>query len=132
MDDLDEFFYHYHYEPQKHQRMSIYHRSAQFASFKALTGYEDEIKEKERTTINKRLLFDEEKQELDYKLNDLLNKKVSIEYFIKDYIKCGGNYSIKEGYIKKIDYIKKIIIFDDNTFIKSNNIIEIKELKKSD
>ena len=129
MDDLDEFIYHYHYEPQKHPRMSIFNRSAQFASFKALTGYEDEIKEKDRITINKKLLFDEEKQELDYKLNSLLNKRVSIEYFIKDYIKSGGNYSIKEGYIKKIDYIKKIIIFEDKTFIKANNIIDIKEIK---
>ena len=130
MDDLGEFIYHYHYEPQKHQRMSIFNRSAQFASFKALTGYEDEIKEKEREMNEVRIqkVLIELKEELDYKLNSLLDKKVSIEYFIKDYIKTGGNYSTKEGYIKKIDYNKKIIIFKDNTFIKANNIIDIKEI----
>ena len=42
-----------HFEPKYHQRMSIYNRSAQFAPFAALTGYEDAVKEKGRLTDNK-------------------------------------------------------------------------------
>ena len=32
-----------HFEPKYHQRMTIYNRSAQFAPFAALTGYEEAI-----------------------------------------------------------------------------------------
>lgn len=34
-----------HHQSQKHTHMSMYDRAAQFAAFKALTGYEDEIEE---------------------------------------------------------------------------------------
>ena len=34
-----------HYEPKYHTRMSIEARSAQFAPFSALTGYEEKVKE---------------------------------------------------------------------------------------
>lgn len=37
-----------HHVSKKHPQMSLYARSAQFAAFSALTGYEDVIKEKER------------------------------------------------------------------------------------
>ena len=37
-----------HHVSKKHPQMSLYARSAQFASFAALTGYEDAIKEKEK------------------------------------------------------------------------------------
>lgn len=33
-----------HYKSKKHPQMSLYARSAQFAPFAALTGYEEEIK----------------------------------------------------------------------------------------
>ena len=36
-----------HHVSKKHPQMSLYARSAQFAAFSALTGYEDVIKEKE-------------------------------------------------------------------------------------
>ena len=38
-----------HHEPNKdkHPRMSLYNRAAQFAPFAALTGYEESIKNKE-------------------------------------------------------------------------------------
>ena len=37
-----------HYEPKNHPRMSMNARAAQFASFAALTGYEDSVKETAR------------------------------------------------------------------------------------
>ena len=42
-----------HYEPKYHPRMSKYKRSAQFAPFAALTGYEDEIEEAGKEFIKK-------------------------------------------------------------------------------
>lgn len=42
-----------HHVSKKHPQMSLYARSAQFASFAALTGYEDAIKEKEKRKNNK-------------------------------------------------------------------------------
>lgn len=41
-----------HHVSKKHPQMSLYARSAQFAAFSALTGYEDVIKEKEREVNN--------------------------------------------------------------------------------
>lgn len=37
-----------HHVSKKHPQMSLYARSAQFAPFAALTGYEDVIKETEK------------------------------------------------------------------------------------
>ena len=42
-----------HYEPKKHKRMSREARSAQFAPFAALTGYNDAIKETARLTTQR-------------------------------------------------------------------------------
>lgn len=42
-----------HHTSKKHPRMSLYARSAQFAPFAALTGYEDAVKETEKE-INKK------------------------------------------------------------------------------
>ncbi|MBQ9560943.1 MAG: hypothetical protein IJV10_01495 [Prevotella sp.] len=39
-----------HYEPQKHKRMTMESRAAQFAPFAALTGYHAAIRETARQT----------------------------------------------------------------------------------
>lgn len=39
-----------HHVSKKHPQMSLYARSAQFAPFSALTGYEDVVKETARLT----------------------------------------------------------------------------------
>ena len=45
-----------HYELKYHPRMSMEKRAAQFASFDALLGFKEEIKEKgRRTTLKKQL-----------------------------------------------------------------------------
>ena len=47
-----------HHISKKHPQMSIWSRSAQFAPFAALTGYDDAVKETARLT-DKRLEIDE-------------------------------------------------------------------------
>ena len=53
MDKYDDIINLPHYEPKYHPRMSKYKRSAQFAPFAALTGYEDEIEEAGKEFIKK-------------------------------------------------------------------------------
>lgn len=121
-----------HYEPKKHPRMSIEARSAQFAPFSALTGYDDVVKETGRLTQRKLELSEEQKINISLKLQEALDnkKEVLIKYFIKDIKKQGGKYSEKTGVIKKYDQIKQMIIFYDKTQIEINNVVEISDLEE--
>lgn len=121
-----------HYEPKKHPRMSIESRSAQFAPFSALTGYDDVVKETGRLTQRKLELSEEQKINISLKLQEALDnkKEVLIKYFIKDIKKQGGKYSEKTGIIKKYDQIKQMIIFYDKTQIEINNVVEISNLEQ--
>lgn len=121
-----------HYEPKKHPRMSIESRSAQFAPFSALTGYDDVVKETGRLTQRKLELSEEQKINISLKLQEALDnkKEVLIKYFIKDIKKQGGKYSEKKGVIKKYDQIKQMIIFYDKTQIEINNVVEITNIEE--
>ena len=121
-----------HYEPKKHLRMSIESRSAQFAPFSALTGYDDVVKETGRLTQRKLELSEEQKINISLNLQEALDnkKEVLIKYFIKDIKKQGGKYSEKTGVIKKYDQIKQMIIFYDKTQIEINNVVEISDLEE--
>lgn len=118
------------HEPNyKHPRMSIYKRSSQFAPFAALSGYSDQIDETKRITYKEIELSEEKKEEINEALLLLINNpnlEVDLTYFSKDKYKSGGKYITIKDKIKKIDYIKKIIIMSDNTKININNIIELK------
>lgn len=114
----------------KHPRMSIEARSAQFAPFAALTGYNDAVKETERLTDKRIEIDDNLKQILNNKLNYILeniDKKplITIKYFIPDNKKDGGKYIEKPGIIKKIDIINQYIYLYDKTKIPIKEIINI-------
>lgn len=120
-----------HHVSLNHKPMDKINRAAQFAPFAALVGYEDAINEKGRTVDKKIILTNEEKEKISnilsyINLNIKDEIKVSITYFIKDKVKDGGSYSIKEGIIRRIDEVNKEIIFKDKTKIKINDIYEIK------
>ena len=121
-----------HYEPKKHKRMSIEARSAQFAPFSALTGYDDVVKETGRLTQKEMYLSEEQKINISNNLQQALENKneVTITYFIKDEKKTGGKYLNKTGIIKKYDQIKQMIIFYDKTQIEINNVVEINDLEQ--
>ena len=118
-----------HYEPKKHKRMSIEARSAQFAPFSALTGYDDVVQETGRLTQKEILLSEEQKINISNKLQQALenNNEVTITYFVKDEKKSGGKYLNKTGIIKKYDQIKHLIILQDKSQIQINNVIDIQE-----
>lgn len=119
-----------HYEPKNHKRMSIEARSAQFAPFQALTGYDSEVKEASRLT-DKKIEIDEGLKLL---LNDRLqilndnikqNNEVIITYFVKDTKKDGGKYISVTGNIKKIDMVNELVILKDKSVIPISDIINI-------
>ena len=111
-------------------KMTLEQRSAQFAPFAALTGYEGQVKETARLTSEKIEIDDEIKTILDNKLQiiqDNLDKEsiISIKYFIPDLKKEGGYYKRITGKVTKIDKYKKLIIVDKKIIISVLDIIEI-------
>lgn len=119
-----------HHVSKNHPPMSLYVRSAQFAPFAALTGYEDAVKETARETIEQFDIDDEIKGILDSKIQILTEQiknkpEVSITYFIHDLKKDGGAYITIEGIIKKIDTYSQNIVLADKTEIPINDIIDI-------
>ena len=119
-----------HHVSKTRNRMSLEQRSAQFAPFDALTGYEDEIIETGRIVYEKKELDEEAKQTLDRKLQTITENiskqnKITITYFVPDNKKDGGEYIKYTGNIKKIDKYKNLIVLTNGKEIKINNIFEI-------
>ena len=89
----------------KHPKMSLYQRSAQFAPFAALTGYEGQVKETARQTYKKIELDEEIKLKLDLKIQiiqEMLhnNPEIEITYYVPDKIKDGGKYETIKNKVK--------------------------------
>lgn len=114
----------------KHPRMSLHQRSAQFAPFAALTGYEGQVKETARLT-DKRIEIDEElKQILDIKIQVIKEKldtkpELEITYFIPDDKKEGGKYETIIDNISKIDNYNERIIMQNGLKIDIKEIVDI-------
>lgn len=131
MDKYDDIINLPHYEPKYHSRMSKYKRSAQFAPFAALVGYDEQVKECSRLTDERLEIDDELKEKINYKLNKINeliknNPVVEITYFIPDVKKDGGKYITEKGNVKRIDYINRFIKFTDNKKIILDDVIDIK------
>lgn len=100
-----------------HAPMSILNRAAQFAPFSALPSHNDAIIETERLTETYNPLDDEEKERINYILQNILYNintinNVSVKYFIEDEKKSGGSFVKKTGIVEKIDTYNRIIILD--------------------
>lgn len=114
----------------KRPRMTLEQRSAQFAPFAALTGYEGQVKETARLT-NKKIEINEELKEILNKKIQLIQKKIKeqpqieITYFIPDSKKDGGRYETICNTIPKIDMYTNEIIMLDGTRIDIDDIIDI-------
>lgn len=114
----------------KRPQMTLEQRSAQFAPFAALTGYEGQVKETARLT-NKKIEINEELKEILNKKIQLIQKKIKeqpqieITYFIPDSKKDGGKYEIICNTIQKIDMYTNEFVMLDGTRININDIIDI-------
>lgn len=119
-----------HHISKKYPRMSLEARSAQFAPYAALTGYDEVLAETARIT-NARIEIDENlKTIIDSKLQiireNIKNKPlISVVYFVPDLKKNGGKYVTVNGNVKKIDEYRNVLVLDDSTEIEVKEIIDI-------
>lgn len=117
---------------KRHKQMPIQNRAAQFASFAALTGYEDSVKEAGRLTSCR--------AELDPDRQDMLNKSIihlsrcdhrpylQITYFCPDKNKSGGEYITVGGNFRRIEEETMELILTDGRRISVLDIYEITEV----
>ena len=104
-----------HHVSTTHHRMSMLERAAQFQPFRALTGYEDAVRETARLTDDRVELTEDEKALLDGKLQRLADNLashplVTVTYFQPDKKKSGGEYVTTTGQLKKIDDYEGVLI----------------------
>ncbi|MBP5248557.1 MAG: hypothetical protein J6Z46_00960 [Lachnospiraceae bacterium] len=105
-----------HHTSENRQHITMEMRAAQFSPFAALTGLDDELAETARLTSAFHELSEDEKQELDRKLQELRDSltklpECSFLYFVPDERKSGGSYERKRGRVKSIDdYSKEIVL----------------------
>lgn len=122
-----------HHTSERHPRMSLTDRAAQFSPFAALTGYDAAVKEAAR--------FTERRIELDEDIMDKLNEKLqflqenldsepelAITYFQPDERKAGGAYAAVSGCVKRMNAYEQTIIMKDGTRIPIGQIKEIEFL----
>ena len=114
----------------KHPRMPVADRAAQFSPFAALTGYEAAVQETARLTDERIKLNEDELAALDEKLRTVLAWNgeaplVSITYFQADDRKAGGSYNTAQGYIRKLDELRRVIVMQDGSKIPVDDVLEI-------
>ena len=119
-----------HHVSSVHPHMPVSDRAAQFTPFAALTGYGDVIKETARQTDEGPDLSEDEKQELNYKIQlacALPGEKpeIVLTYFVQDEKKSGGAYHTARGKIRRIDPDAGQIILEDGGRIRLDCVVDI-------
>ena len=119
-----------HHVSSTRPRMPMIDRAAQFQPFRALTGYEDAVRETARLTDRRRELTEEEKARLDAALQRLMDSissrpQVSVTWFQPDKRKAGGAYVTTTGRLKKIDDLEGILILLGGERIVIEDILDI-------
>ena len=119
-----------HHVSATRPHMPMIDRAAQFMPFRALTGYEDAVRETARLTDEKIELTEDEKGILDMRLQKLADEissqpKVTLTYFRPDKKKTGGAYLTVTGQLKKIDDYEGALILMGGERILIEDILEI-------
>ena len=107
-----------HHKAVNRPHMSMYDRAAQFSPFAALSGFDGVIAETGRLTDRKIELSESEKVLLDQKLTliddvirDGYHPEITVQYFVADQRKEGGEYREYTGKARQIDAVEKAIVF---------------------
>ena len=119
-----------HHVSKTRPHMSMHDRAAQFSAFKALTGYDDEVKETARLTDSKIELTEEDIRDLNLKIQVLKEYAdtrpfIFVEYFIPDKKKSGGAYVTTTGNFRHIDEYAAKLILTSGDEIRLNDIYSI-------
>lgn len=119
-----------HHVSSTRPRMPMIDRAAQFQPFRALTGYEDAVRETARLTDRRMELTEEEKARLDAALQRLMDSissrpQVSVTWFQPDKRKAGGAYVTTTGRLKKIDDLEGALILLGGERIVIEDILDI-------
>lgn len=107
-----------HHQSSRRKHMPPEERAAQFSSYKALSGYEEMVAEEARSVDGEIELSENEIDLLNGILCEISDRTangdhptVSVTYFKPDRHKKGGRYETLTGKVKKIDPVKKQLIF---------------------
>lgn len=119
-----------HYKSKKYPPMPPIARAAQFGAFRALTGHADAISETARLTESRPELDEDAKAEIDGQLQMLLNKideqpACTVTYFVPDAKKSGGAYVTKQGALRRIDTVNRLLMMADRTKINLDDIVAV-------
>jgi hypothetical protein len=131
MSDYDDIIDLPHHVSPTRARMSRADRAAQFSSFEALTGHEEQIEEAARLTDGKLQLSPEETEALNSNMNYIIDNialcpQVEIIYFIPDERKDGGRYATIRAEIRKIDLVFRTITDTEGNAFDIDMIYKIK------
>ena len=115
---------------KKHKPMEIGLRSAQFAPFAALTGYEEMVDEEARLTSDEKDMTEEIKLMLDCKFQILQEKikekpEITFTYFVHDQKKKGGEYIAIKERVSKINFTDKKIYLMNGMSIRIGEIVNM-------
>ena len=121
-----------HYVSKTRPQMSIHDRAAQFSPFAALTGHGAAIKETERLTDHRIELDENQKSIINEKLQMIFEQvekqpEVVVTYFVPDQRKSGGKYVTIEGRVVKVDGYHRTLLFEDQTLVLMEEILEIEQ-----
>lgn len=130
MSNYDDIINLPHHVSVKKPHMPAADRAAQFAPFAALTGYGEVIKETARLTDAAPDLSEDERELLDYKLQEFLNipgepPELVITYFVPDGKKAGGEYRQASGRIRGIEEASGDILMADGLKIRKELVVDI-------
>lgn len=134
-DDYSDIINNPHHVSQSRPHLPRSSRAAQFASFAALTGYEDAIDETARLTDEKADLCEEKAAELNEKIR-LLGEHIAEEpycevtYFIADKHKSGGSLVTVSGKVRFIEEATEQLVFCGGLRVPLGDIVGISLIKE--
>ena len=119
-----------HHVSRQHAPMSMADRAAQFSPFAALTGHDAAIAEAARLTYERPILDESVKLEISDRLQEAATTPsiaLNIVYFVPDARKTGGRYEEATGRIKKLLPHESLIIMEDGTRIKVEDVVDVRQ-----
>ena len=119
-----------HHVSRRRPQMPMRNRAAQFAPFAALSGYGEAIDETARTTDAPRDLLEDEAEELNLRLQSIAatlhtHPLITIEYFVPDTRKAGGQYRRVCGRVASLDATMGLLCLDNGPLSPLDAIVGI-------